>query len=571
MRCASQTTNSNAEKSSTNLARENGLEGIIGKRAASKYVATRSRDWVKVKATKTIDVVVGGWTAPRGGRVAVGSLLLGLYDGEKLRFVGHAGSGFNDISLKAIANLLRERQIAKSPFEKTPVTNEKPSWVRPELVARVRFLGWTQEPRLRAPVFLGLREDIKPEDCRVETPVVRKSAATINASSAPAAKIPAAKSSAAKIVRGRVPGSRSGSGALETSPAVPSAVQPRRIGAQDLKDRSEIEAELFNGKRESIGIDLGGKRFRLTHLNKVFFPESGYTKRDLLAHYYRVADYILPFLQDRPLVMRRYPNGIQSEAFFQKNAREGMPEWMETVPMPSEGKREEVHYAIANDLASLLYLTGLGCIDHNPWSSRRDDPEHPDYFFFDLDPSDGTEFSAVVTIARALHEQIAELGLRVFLKTSGATGFHMYLPVERGYTYEQLRMFGDIAAQLITAKYPNLVTHERIVARRPAGRILIDVSQNGLGRPLAAAYSVRAFPKAPVSTPVLPEELRSGLLPERFNLKTITARLTDKGDLWRDFWISRQRIEIGIEKLNGIVLTREDQPRAGRRLSKKPR
>jgi bifunctional non-homologous end joining protein LigD len=226
---------------------------------------------------------------------------------------------------------------------------------------------------------------------------------------------------------------------------------------------------------------------------------------------------------------------------------EGVPKWIETVSIASEEK--DVQYVIANDLASLLYLTGLGCIDHNPWSSRRDDQEHPDYFFFDLDPADGTEFSRVLTIARALYEKLTALGLKVFLKTSGATGFHLYLPVERVYTFEQLRLFGEIFAQLVSTEHPDLVTHERIVAKRRPGRVLIDVTQNSLGRPLAAAYTVRAFPKAPVSTPLEIKELRPTLKPEKFNMKNLLSRIEEKGDLWADFWESRQRIEPALDQL----------------------
>jgi bifunctional non-homologous end joining protein LigD len=230
-----------------------------------------------------------------------------------------------------------------------------------------------------------------------------------------------------------------------------------------------------------------------------------------------------------------------------------VPEWFTTVPIESEERGKEIHYATANDRASLLFLTGLGCIDHNPWSSRYADVDHPDYFFFDLDPSDGTEFSVVVTIAQALHKSLEELQLAHFLKTSGATGFHIYVPVEPVYTYEQLRTFGEIVARGVAAKHPNLVTNERIVARRPVGRVLIDVQQNAHGRPLAAAYSVRAFPKAPVSTPVLPRELRAGLRPEALNIKTIPARIKEKGDLWADFWKRRQRLEPAIELLSERV------------------
>jgi bifunctional non-homologous end joining protein LigD len=327
-----------------------------------------------------------------------------------------------------------------------------------------------------------------------------------------------------------------------------------------LSKREEIERELFEGKQDSVTLDFGGKRFRLTHLNKLFFPESGYTKRDLIAYYYRVADYLLPFLKDRPLVLRRYPDGITGQAFFQKNMPDGVPEWIETASVPSEGKRGNIEYVIANDLPSLLYLTGLGCIDHNPWSSRRDDQEHPDYFFFDLDPADGTEFSVVLTIARSLYEKLTEVGVKVFMKTSGATGFHMYLPVEPVYTFEQLRMFGEIFAQLVSAEHPELVTHERTVAKRLSGRVMIDVTQNSLGRPLAAVYTVRAFPKASVSAPVEMKELRPTLKPESLNIKTVLKRLQQKGDLWADFWRSRQRIEGAIEGLGAKASASDGKP-----------
>jgi len=226
----------------------------------------------------------------------------------------------------------------------------------------------------------------------------------------------------------------------------------------------------------------------------------------------------------------------------------------------SEGKGKEIHYATANDRASLLFLTGLGCIDHNPWSTCPADLKHPDYFFFDLDPSDGTEFSVVVTIAQALDKALEELQVAHFLKTSGATGFHIYVPVEPVYSYEQLRAFAEIVARTVTAEHPHLVTNERTVARRPPGRVLIDVQQNAHGRPLAAAYSVRAFPMAPVSTPVLPRELRTSLRPEALNIKTISARLKEKGDLWADFWKKRQRLEEAVELLSERMPSRPRKP-----------
>ena len=491
------------------LAEQNGLEGIVAKRADSPYVGDRSPYWVKLKITKTVDAVVGGWSAPRSAALPFGSLLLGLYQGKKLRFIGHVGSGFDAKKLKEVTSKLQEFASPACPFDTVPETNERPSWVSPVLVARVKFSGWTQEHSLRHPVFLALREDARPMDCQLEN---------------------------------------------EAAPAAdPTAVRAPEFVGRVLNTKAQIEAELFKGCSETVTIELDGKRLRLSNLNKVYFPESGYTKRNLLAYYYRMADFVLPFLGDRPLVLRRYPDGIKGQAFFQKDLREGIPEWFTTMPLDSEKRGEEIHYATANDRASLLFLTGLGCIDHNPWSSRYADLEHPDYFFFDLDPSEGTDFSVVVTIARVLHEKLEELRLVSFLKTSGATGIHLYIPVEPVYTYEQLRTFAEIVARTVTAEHSNLVTNERSVARRPAGRVLIDVQQNALGRPLAAPYAVRAFPQAPVSTPLLPRELRPGLRPASLNIKTVFARLKEKGDLWGDFWERRQRLENAIESLSRRV------------------
>jgi bifunctional non-homologous end joining protein LigD len=488
------------------LAKQTGLEGIVAKRADSPYVSDRSAYWMKLKVTNTLDAAVGGWTESRTPALPFGSLLLGLYQGKKLRFIGHVGSGFDGKKLEEISGKLKELATADCPFDVVPETNEKPSWVEPALVARVKFSGWTQEHVLRHPVFLALREDARPRDCRWESEA-------------------------------------------EPVTAFPAIVRAPQVTGKVLDTKAQIEAELFKGHAETVTIELDGKRVRLSHLNKVYFPESSYTKRELLAYYYRMADFILPFLRDRPLVLRRYPDGIKGQAFFQKDMREGLPDWFKAVPVDSEERGKQIHYATADDRASLLFLTSLGCIDHNPWSSRYADLDHPDYFFFDLDPSEGTEFSVAVTIAGALHEKLQELRLASLLKTSGATGIHIYIPVEPVYTYEQLRTFAEIVARTVTSEHPNLVTNERSVAKRPAGRILIDVQQNAHGRPLAAPYSVRAFPKAPVSAPILPQELRKNLRPETLNIKTVFARLKEKGDLWGDFWKRQQRLEEAIELL----------------------
>jgi bifunctional non-homologous end joining protein LigD len=497
------------------LAKENELEGIIAKRIDSRYVSERSTNWLKLKTSKSLDAIVSGWTAPRGAGMPFGALLLGLYENGKLQFIGHAGSGFGSQTYKEVAAKLKDLEKSKCPFVKVPETNEKATWIKPQLVARVRFCGWTQEGQLRHPVFFGLREDKKAEECRRDSEVALS----------------------------------------ETPRENPDVMRAPVIVGKVLSTKTLIEAELFKGHAESVTLEIDGKRFRLSNLNKVYFPESGYTKRDLIAYYYRMADYVHPFLKDRPLVLRRYPDGIKGQAFFQKNMGDsaGLPDWFQTVPVDSESKGQPKAYATANDSASLLYLTGLGCIDQNPWSSRYPDLAHPDYFFFDLDPSEGTEFSVVVKIAKVLYEKLQELKLRVYLKTSGATGIHLYLPVKPIYTYEQLRTFAEIIARIVSAEHPKLVTNERTVARRPAGRVLIDVAQNAEGRPLAAPYTVRAFPKAPVSTPLEADELRVNIRAEKLNIKTLPERLKEKGDLWSDFFKRSQTLDDAINRLGGEI------------------
>ena len=305
------------------LAKENGLEGIVAKRIESFYVSDRSTSWVKLKITSTVDAVVGGWTEARTPALPFGSLLLGLFQGKKLRFIGHVGSGFDAKKLEELSNRFKGLASSTCPFEAVPETNEKPVWVTPSLVVRVKFSGWTQERSLRHPVFVAVREDAQPADCQWENEAAPISAA-------------------------------------------PAVVRAPEVVGRVLNSKAQIEAELFKGKSETVTIELDGKRFRLSNLNKIYFPESGYTKRDLLSYYYRMADFILPFLRDRALVLRRYPDGIKGQAFFQKDVHEGIPDWFKTVPIDSEGREKEIHYATANDRASLLFLTSLGCIDHNP-------------------------------------------------------------------------------------------------------------------------------------------------------------------------------------------------------------
>jgi bifunctional non-homologous end joining protein LigD len=505
------------------LARERGLEGIVAKQKRSHYAEGRSRNWLKIKISHELDVVIGGWTAPRKSREHFGALLMGLYRGKNLEYIGSVGTGFTGESLDDIQRQLQRIKTSRSPFHTPPKVKEAITWVEPKLVAKVEYNEWTADQKLRQPVFAGFREDRTPESCtfegQIEQPPPRSS-----------------KKAAVPPRKGIDP------------PSSPPRLNIRAGGASMVDGESALEEELASGKSESIAARLDGKELALSHLNKVYFPQDGYTKRDLLLYYLRISKYILPFLVDRPLVLKRYPNGIDAKFFFQKEAPESRPEWMRTVTIYSKEREADMQYFVADDTAALLYLTNLGCIDHNPWSSRADDELHPDYLFFDFDPTEGTPFASVVAVAKAAESRLQKLGIRSFLKTSGASGLHIYVPLKRGYTYDQARMFATAVAEMVREDVPALVTFERSVARRAEGSVLIDTLQNARGKPLAAAYSVRPFPGAPVSTPIVPEELTSKLRADSWTMKTISARLRQHGDLWKDFWHRRQGIESAVKR-----------------------
>jgi bifunctional non-homologous end joining protein LigD len=248
------------------------------------------------------------------------------------------------------------------------------------------------------------------------------------------------------------------------------------------------------------------------------------------------------------MVLRRYPNGIHGASFFQKEAPSPRPDWLKTASIYSKERKSKMPYLLVDNTAALLYLTNLGCIDHNPWSNRIDHETQPDYMFFDLDPTDGTPYAAVLEVASAIYRRLGSIGLRPYLKTSGASGFHIYIPLEPRYTYDQVRDFANAIAQLTERDSPKLVTREREIRKRPKGKTLIDTLQNAHGKPLACPYSVRPFPAAPVSAPVTAEEITQGLKPETWNIRTMPMRLEKRGDLWMDFWENPQRLEEAVER-----------------------
>jgi bifunctional non-homologous end joining protein LigD len=541
-------------------ARAKGLEGLIAKIKDSAYSGTRTSAWLKLKIVNELDAVVAGYTEGRGSRKYFGALVLGLYDGSELKFIGSAGTGFDEGTQKQIFDKLQKLGTPHGPFGTAPALREKVDWVKPELVARVKYANWTADDHLRAPVFLSLRNDRKAKDCTFEDarPEPVEEAAS-------AAKEKPAKSERAKTKTGKTAEWKTDT--LEETPAetramkvaVPQvtakskAKQTYSTGSADPKTASDIEKELRTGRLETLDVESDGQRVHLTHLNKTYFPEVGLKKRDLLAYYYRMANYILPLLKDRPMVLRRYPDGVGGKAFFQKEAPSFLPDWIGTATVESEERGGEMRYILANNRAALLYLTNLGCIDHNPWSSRAESQDRPDYVFFDLDPTPGTPFSDVLYIAHEIYKMLKSIRMQCFLKTSGASGFHIFIPLEARYSYEQTRTFAEVVGRLVAAANPKLTTFERTVSKRPKGHILIDALQNASGKPLACAYSVRAEPKAPVSTPLEPEELTKNITPDTFTLTKFDERIKAVGDLWKDFWKKRQTLDRALDLLGKKV------------------
>lgn len=524
-----------------NLAKRQGLEGLIAKKKDSKYVEGRSRVWLKLKIVRDLDVVIGGWTAPRRSRDHFGALLMGLYRGKELEYIGSVGTGFDGELLAEIHARLQKLHVLKSPFRHPPKVKEKITWAKPELVARVKYGEWTTDAKLRQPVFLGFLDDRDASSCTFEE---QKKAPQSSENR------PGHHDDKRGVHTQELRPARGSSKPASTRSLAASMHFATRT--KSVESASELEKELAQGSAESLSATLDGKSVALSHLNKIYFPEAGYRKRDVLLHYLRMSKYILPFLKDRPLVLKRYPNGIHGSFFFQKEATASRPDWMRAVSIYSKERSGEMEYFVADDLAALLYLTNLGCIDHNPWSSRVGNLDKPDYVFFDFDPTEGTSFDAVVELAKSTEEHLKRLGMRSYLKTSGATGFHIYLPLEANYSYEQVQMFAAGVAEMVKGEHPSIVTFERSIKKRKRGSVLIDTVQNARGKPLAAAYSIRPVPSAAVSAPVSARELTKKLQSDSWNIETIVGRLKREGDLWADFWKHRQRLEEAVNRAGQV-------------------
>lgn len=451
------------------------LEGMIAKRAESQYIENhRTSDWLKIKFSNTDEVIICGFTAPRGSRESFGALILGKYIDGKLTYCGHTGTGFNTVTLKQVYQRLQKLITKTSPFETVPKTNMPVTWTQPELVCEIKYSEITKDGIFRHPVFITLREDKEPEEIKNST--------------------------------------------FNEKPK-----EMKTKASSKKTDVSEKEKE----------VTLNKHRVKLTHQDKIYFPKDGITKGDVIEYYQSVAPYILPYLKNRPLSLNRFPNGIEEQSFYQKDAGDHIPDWIKTTQVYSESNDKYIDYIYCNDKATLAYLNNLGCIDMNPWNSSLPDLEHPDYLVLDLDPSTKNTFDEVIETALQVNEVLTDVKIKGYCKTSGSTGIHIYIPMGGKYDFDQVKDFAHILMKQVNEKIPKITTLERSLQKRDPKKIYLDYLQNRTGQTLASAYSLRPKQGASVSMPLDWEELKPGIKPTDFNIENALERIKEKGDLFK--------------------------------------
>ncbi|MEN5232449.1 DNA ligase D [Sphingobacterium faecium] len=468
-----------------------GLEGIMAKRSNSRYVpGDRSKDWLKIKAQKRQEVVIGGYTLNEGSSKAFSSLLLGVFDGKKFKYVGKAGTGFKAREQREMLELFKPLIRKTTAFSEEPDV-EKPSrfrpnppkadvvWLKPELVCEVHFTEITPDGVFRHPAFIALRDDKKATSVKEEREL-------------PTEDIVKDESTAKK------------------SP----------------KKRAGNQASL---KKKTVKV--GGNELIFTNQDKVLWPKDGYTKGDLINYYDEISRYILPHIKNRPISLNRFPNGIDKQSFYQKDMTDKVPDFIETYPYKAEGDNEQKNYMLCQDKAALLFMANLGAIEVNPWNSTIDNPENPTWCALDLDPDKGNTFEQVIEVAQAIHEYLESMKVPSYCKTSGSTGIHIYIPMGNKYSYDQSQMFAKAIASAVNQQF-DFTSIERMTSKRK-GKIYIDYLQNRPGATLAAPYSVRPKPGATVSMPLHWDEVKKGLKMQDFTIENALERIKAEGDIFK--------------------------------------
>ena len=516
-------------------ARSEHWEGIIAKRTTSRYSpGVRSRDWLKLKIEHRQELVVGGFTEPRNSRQHLGALLLGYYRGDDFIYAGHTGGGFNRESLGTMYRRLAPLEIARSPFTTTPKTNERAHWVKPKVIVEVKFAEWTSDGKLRQPIYLGTRDDKDPREVTREGESVQKRAAKkgVKKAAGKGSKKAAAKTVVSKkVVSKKAAAKKVVSKKAATGRAAGKGASRSRSGGGGGPVVEQIEAIIDAGGDGSITF-AGGATLDVSSLNKVFFPKGGITKGDLMRYYARVASLILPAIEDRPLVLKRFPNGIDKQSFYQQNASASSPDEVRIETILSEAGEEQQRY-VGGDLLTLLHTVQLGAISVDPWHARVQSLDTPDYTIIDLDPGEKTTFQRVVDVARWTKDEIDALGLRAAIKTSGSRGLHIYIPLPAEIPGDAALLIAQVVASRVAERHPKEATVERSVKKRATGTVYVDYLQNIRAKTVAGVYCVRAKPGATVSTPLDWDELGADLDPRDFTIETAPERFAERGDLWK--------------------------------------
>ena len=477
-------------------AQDENWEGLMVKLSRSPYRAgRRSPEWLKLKLTKQDEFVVCGWTDPGGTRMHFGSLILGATGPAGLQYVGEVGTGFKGSELERLMAMLKRIESATSPFDPPPkllTAKGRPHWVKPLLVAQVRYTEITDEGRLRHPAYLGLRDDKLPTQVRLP----RESASAADG--------------------------RSGA----------TAAPEHKLRAADL-DSLIDQLNVLEKARKNGRLKLpDGDQLEVTNLHKIFWPAIKKTKGDLIRYYVRVAPFILPVIDNRPLVMKRMPNGADQPFFYQHRAPEPVPPGVRIETLPNDDVPARL---IGGSLKTLLYMAQLASISMDPWFSTMDDLDSADQVAIDLDPQPGATFSQILDVAHWVEEELDRVKVKGFPKTSGSEGLHVYIPLPPNTPYEAGMLFCQIIATMVAAKHPKVATVERMVKRRKDGTVYVDYLQNIQGKTLACAYSARGSAFAGVSAPLTWKEVHARPHPQDFTIDTILARLQSVGDLWAKF------------------------------------
>jgi bifunctional non-homologous end joining protein LigD len=504
----------------------NGLEGVVAKRHDSPYrPGRRSPDWIKVKSTLTQEVLVGGWTEGQGERSKdLGALLLGIPTSTGLRYVGKVGTGFSERARRELLGALRPLSVSESPFDDAVPNGEAPHFVRPKLVGEVGYSDWTPAGRLRHPTWKGLRIDKAPEevvveeDARMETEDANTVSEDANTVSENTAKRTGRSKAASKGDRNRSTSQSPGATTKTSSKA----------------------SKTSTTSKTSTRTTIGGRELTVTNLEKVLFPETGFTKGQLVDYYVRVADVMLSHVADRPLTMKRFPDGVEGKSFFEKHIPSHAPAWVRSVTIPSSEPRGEINYVVASDIPTIAWAANLGTIEfHVPlWhiGRRRNLPASPDLMVFDLDPGEGTTIVECCLVAAHVARELEKEGFEPCAKTSGSKGLQLYVNVAPRTSWETSREHAYDIARRLESSHPELIVSNMRKSLRQ-GRVLIDWSQNHPAKTTIGAYSVRARPEPTVSTPVTMAEVakcaKSGDPADlRFTTDDVLERLAEHGDLF---------------------------------------